>query len=266
MKPFREMTVSQIRSHLSGLKLEGTCRERVMEALVRDDRKSVRDLAEIYERKLWKARQEELRFERMLRYEKALRHKGIRIIAGIDEVGRGPLAGPVVSAAVVLPEAVVIPGLNDSKKVSEKHRKRLYGEIVSKATAVSVGMATPEEIDEWNILEAAKASMRRALQGLSVPVEHVLVDALTLGLEGTGETAVIKGDEKSVSIAAASIVAKVVRDNLMIEMEERFPGYAFIRNKGYGTAEHLEALRAIGPSPIHRRSFMRGILGGDDHQ
>ena len=266
MKPFRDMTVSQIRSQLSNLDPRGAQWASVMEALARDERKSVRDLAETYGRKMRKVRQEEHRFERMLQYERALRRRGVGIIAGIDEVGRGPLAGPVVSAAVVLPEEAVILGLNDSKKVGEKQRKRLYCEIMEKAMAVSVGMATPQEIDEVNILEAAKVSMRRALGGLSVPVEHVLVDALTLGVEGPGETAVIKGDEKSVSIAAASIVAKVVRDALMVEMEERFPGYSFFKNKGYGTPEHVQALKAKGPSPIHRAGFLKGILGGDDHQ
>jgi len=179
-------------------------------------------------------------------------------VAGMDEVGRGPLAGNVVVACVIMPEEPVIEWVDDSKKLSESRREKVYQEIMQHALYVGVGEATPAEIDEINILQATKEAMRRA--AANVPADVYLIDAVTnLGLPGT-EIPIIKGDATSYSIAAASIVAKVTRDRQMIELDKQYPAYGFVRNKGYGTAEHIAALKALGPCPEHRRSFIRNFL------
>ena len=176
------------------------------------------------------------------------------VIAGMDEVGRGPLAGNVVTACVVMPEDPPILWIDDSKKLSETRREKVFDEIMEHALYVGIGEVTPEEIDRINILEATRKAMREAAS--QVPAEVVLIDAVTkLGLNGR-EIPVIKGDASSYSIAAASIIAKVTRDRQMIEMDRIYPEYGFARNKGYGTKEHIEALKRIGPCPIHRRSFI----------
>lgn len=176
------------------------------------------------------------------------------VVAGIDEVGRGPLAGNVVTACVVMPSEPLLPWVDDSKKLSEKRRELVYEEIMNTALYVSVGQASPEEIDRMNILEANKMAMRDAAS--RVPAEVFLIDAVTgLGLNGQ-EISIIKGDATSYNIAAASIVAKVTRDRQMIELDKLYPEYGFARNKGYGTPEHIAALRKYGPCPEHRRSFI----------
>lgn len=176
------------------------------------------------------------------------------IVAGMDEVGRGPLAGNVVTACVVMPDEPVIPWIDDSKKLSEGRREKVYTEIMEHALYVGIGEVSPAEIDEINILEATRKAMREAAS--SVPAGIFLIDAVTgLGLNGR-EVPVIKGDASSYSIAAASIIAKVVRDRQMIELDALYPQYGFARNKGYGTKEHIEALRKYGPCPFHRRSFI----------
>ena len=176
------------------------------------------------------------------------------VIAGMDEVGRGPLAGNVVTACVVMPEDPPILWIDDSKKLSETRREKVFAEIMDHALYVGIGEVTPEEIDRINILEATKKAMREAAS--RIPAEVFLIDAVTgLGLNGK-EISVIKGDASSYSIAAASIIAKVTRDRQMIEMDRIYPEYGFARNKGYGTKEHIEALKRIGPCPIHRRSFI----------
>ena len=181
------------------------------------------------------------------------------VLAGIDEVGRGPLAGNVVCACVVMPPEPVLMWVDDSKKLSESRREKVYEEILQHAYFVGVGEATPEEIDQLNILEATKLAMRRA--AAQVPAEVFLVDAVTnLGLNGR-EVPIIKGDATSYCIAAASIVAKVTSDRQLIALDEVYPGYGFARNKGYGTAEHIAALRELGPCPAHRRSFIRNFVG-----
>ncbi len=181
----------------------------------------------------------------------------IGVVAGIDEVGRGPLAGNVVTACVVMPRDVVLPWVDDSKKLSESRREKVYQEILDCALYVGIGQATPEEIDEINILEATKKAMREA--AAQVPADIFLIDAVTgLGLNGQ-EVAIIKGDATSYAIAAASIVAKVTRDRQLIELDKQYPEYGFARNKGYGTAEHIAALKTIGPCPAHRRSFIRNF-------
>lgn len=179
------------------------------------------------------------------------------VVAGIDEVGRGPLAGNVVTACVVMPKEPVLPWIDDSKKLSESRREKVFQEIMDIALYVGIGQATPEEIDEINILQATKKAMREA--AAQVPADVFLIDAVTgLGLNGQ-EVPIIKGDATSYAIAAASIVAKVVRDRQLIELDKLYPEYGFVRNKGYGTPEHIAALKTIGPCPAHRRSFIRNF-------
>lgn len=179
------------------------------------------------------------------------------VVAGMDEVGRGPLAGDVVTACVVMPPEPLIPWVDDSKKLSEKRRELVYEEIIKTALYVGVGRVSPEDIDRMNILEATRAAMREA--AAQVPAEVFLIDAVTeLGLNGR-EIPIIKGDANSYNIAAASIVAKVTRDREMMELDKLYPEYGFARNKGYGTPEHIAALKTIGPCPIHRRSFIRNF-------
>ena len=189
----------------------------------------------------------------LMAFDGTYRAGGI-VVAGMDEVGRGPLAGNVVTACVVMPEEPAILWVDDSKKLSESRREKVYEEIMAQAVYIGIGEVTPEEIDRINILEATRKAMREA--AAKVPADVFLIDAVTnLGLQGR-EVPVIKGDASSYSIAAASIIAKVTRDRQMIEMDKLYPEYGFARNKGYGTKEHIEALKRIGPCPIHRRSFI----------
>lgn len=181
-------------------------------------------------------------------------------ICGIDEVGRGPLAGPVVACAVVLPKDVEILYINDSKKLSEKKREALYDEIMEKAVAVGIGMESPQVIDEINILQATYKAMRTAINNLSVKPDILLNDAVTIPEVDIRQVPIIKGDAKSISIAAASIVAKVTRDRLMVEYDAVYPGYGFASNKGYGSAAHIEALKKMGKTPIHRNSFIGNFV------
>ena len=200
-------------------------------------------------------------------YERDLRAAGKRCIAGVDEVGRGPLAGPVVAACVVLPEDFDVLGVDDSKKLSEKKREQLYDAILSEALAYGIGMQDNASIDEINILEATKEAMRcaileaeRALRAKTgCGIDHILIDALTLREIAIPQTGIIKGDSASLSIAAASILAKVTRDRMMVEYDSIYPGYAFAKNKGYGTKAHYEGLQAQGMTPIHRRSFLKNF-------
>lgn len=181
-------------------------------------------------------------------------------ICGIDEVGRGPLAGPVVAGAVILPKDHTILYLNDSKKLSEKKRELLYDEIMEHAVATGIGMVGPARIDEINILQATYEAMRMAIENLKRKPDVLLNDAVTIPEVEIPQVPIIKGDAKSISIAAASIIAKVTRDRLMKEYDQVIPGYDFAGNKGYGTKAHLEGLRRLGPSPIHRRTFIRNYI------
>lgn len=181
-------------------------------------------------------------------------------ICGIDEVGRGPLAGPVVAGAVILPKDNPILYLNDSKKLSEKKREMLYDEIMERAVAVGIGMVSPARIDEINILQATYEAMRLAIAELSVRPDILLNDAVTIPDVDIRQVPIIKGDAKSVSIAAASIVAKVTRDRLMVEYDRVIPGYDFASNKGYGTKAHIAGLKELGPSPIHRATFIKNFV------
>ena len=210
------------------------------------------------QRKLEKLQKERERLEAMRSFEH--QYEGYGAVCGIDEVGRGPLAGPVVAGAVILPKDCEILYLNDSKKLSEKKRELLYDEIMEKAVATGIGVISPARIDEINILQATYEAMRMAISNLKVQPSVLLNDAVTIPLVEIPQVPIIKGDAKSVSIAAASIIAKVTRDHMMVEYEEIYPGYSFASNKGYGSAQHIAALKELGPTPIHRRTFIKNIL------
>ena len=197
---------------------------------------------------------ENLRLEGMLAYEKELYAQGISLIAGVDEVGRGPLAGPVVAAAVILPKNCKIKGLNDSKKIPKKKHEEIFQAVKDNALAIGIGIMDNQVIDQVNIYEATKLAMKEAISQLDPQPEHLLIDAMKLDLP-ISQTSIIKGDANSLSIAAASIIAKVTRDKIMANYDQEFPGYDFSQNAGYGTAKHLEGLEKHGVSPIHRTSF-----------
>lgn len=195
-------------------------------------------------------------------FEKAAVNSGFSCICGVDEAGRGPLAGPVCAAAVILPEGAVIAGLDDSKKLTEKKREKLYDIIKKTAVAYSVAYGTLEEIETVNILEATYLAMNRAIEGLSVKPDFALIDGnrVPRGIKIPCET-IVKGDSKSMSVAAASVLAKVTRDRLMLEYDKKYPEYNFKKHKGYGTKEHTELIKQYGPCEIHRLSFLKNILG-----
>lgn len=223
-----------------------------------DERTGVIKLLESARKRVEAFEAEVLRTNAMKEYER--KYGKCRYICGIDEVGRGPLAGPVVAAAVVLPKDKDIYYLNDSKQLSEKKREQLYEEIMEKAVAVGIGFADEQCIDEINILQADYVAMRKALSELTVIPDILLNDAVIIPEVDIMQESIIKGDTKSVSIAAASIVAKVTRDRFMVEMDKKYPGYDFAGNKGYGSARHIQALKEIGPCDIHRRSFIRKFI------
>ena len=197
---------------------------------------------------------EVLRLEAMMEFER--KYSEYDYICGIDEVGRGPLAGPVVAAAVILPKDSYYQYLNDSKKVTEKRRNKLYDEITAEAVSYGIGLVSPDIIDDINILQATYVAMKKAIDALSIRPQMILVDAVHIPDIGIPQVGIVKGDAKSISIAAASIVAKVYRDRLMTEYDALYPEYKFAKNKGYGTKEHMQALHEIGMSPIHRKSFV----------
>lgn len=230
----------------------------LIESYRKDTRAGVRSLVERAAKQLAALEKEKQRTEVMKTYEKAYGH--CEFICGIDEVGRGPLAGPVVAGAVILPKDCDILYLNDSKQLSEKKREELYEVITQKAVAWGIGYASPERIDEINILQATYEAMREAVSKLEVSPDILLNDAVTIPEVEIRQVPIIKGDAKSISIAAASIVAKVTRDRLMIEYDAIFPEYGFASNKGYGAQTHMEALKAFGPTPIHRRSFIKNFI------
>jgi len=204
---------------------------------------------------------EKERLLRMTVYERECYKMGYKLVAGVDEVGRGPLAGPVVAAAVILEEGVLIPGVNDSKKLSEEKREYLCDEIKAKALCCSIGMVDEKAIDEVNILNATYLAMKKALEGLTYKPEYILLDAVTLKDIDIPQKGIIKGDSLSLSIAAASIIAKVYRDRLMTGYDEIYPNFSFGKHKGYGTSEHIECIKKYGLLPIHRRSFTRKFQG-----
>ena len=217
-----------------------------------------------------KAEREELLKEKLVsmqQYEKKLREQGATYIGGVDEVGRGPLAGPVTAACVILPENFSVLGVDDSKKLSEKRREELYDKILEQAVAYGIGWVDNLVIDRINILEATKLAMEAAvseaekmlLYKLGVKIDYLLIDAVSLEKTGIPQSSIIKGDSKSLSIAAASVIAKVSRDRRMAQYHSEYPGYGFERNKGYGTKEHYEGIRRLGLTPIHRKSFLKNL-------
>ncbi len=194
-------------------------------------------------------------------YELKAHENGYKIVCGIDEAGRGPLAGPVFAAAVVLPENYSHPVLNDSKKLSEKKRDAVYDDIIKDAVCYSVGIATEEEIDEINILNATFLAMKRAVDGLNVKPDFAYIDGNQYPKTGVKEETIVKGDGKCISVAAASIIAKVSRDRFMLEIDKQYPEYQFSKHKGYGTKLHYEMIEKYGVSKVHRRTFLKKILG-----
>lgn len=222
--------------------------------LEKDNRSGVLQAIAKRKREIQKRLDEDERLEEMLAYEKECYARGIELIAGVDEVGRGPLAGPVVAAAVILPKSCKIPGLNDSKKIPKSKHKEIYEAVLQNAIAIGIGIKDNQVIDQVNIYEATKLAMMEAIGQLDPQPQHLLIDAMKLDL-AIPQTSIIKGDAKSLSIAAASIVAKVTRDQMMEEFDREYPGYDFAQNAGYGTAKHLAGLDKLGVTPIHRRSF-----------
>ena len=248
----KQKSISQIREEFEAASAEKL--PSLYQEYQEDTRTGVRNMILKYRKKEEALEKEKERTEQMKGYEKQYESRGY--VCGIDEVGRGPLAGPVVAGAVILPKDCQILYLNDSKKLTAKKREELYDVIMKEAVAVGIGYASPARIDEINILQATYEAMREAISKLPIQPDVLLNDAVKIPGVNIYQVPIIKGDAKSVSIAAASIVAKVTRDRLMEEYDAHIPEYGFASNKGYGSAQHIEALKKYGPSPIHRRSFL----------
>ena len=251
-------TVKEIKTHLEECPLENL--EEVLLQYEKDERKGVQKLLESFRKKQDAHRKELERLETLLFYERTCYKKGYELVAGVDEVGRGPLAGPVVAAAVILPPNCKIEGINDSKKLSAKKREMLAEEIKEKAIAYGIGAVSPERIDEINILQATYEAMGQALDALEPKPQYILADAVTIPKIDIPQEGIVKGDAKSISIGAASIVAKVTRDHMMEEMAGVYPNYDFASNKGYGSQKHLAGIARWGICPIHRRTFVKNFL------
>lgn len=219
-----------------------------------DSRKGVQDLLKRWTRKQEQKRMENEKFFQMCAYERKYQREGYQLIAGIDEVGRGPLAGPVVAAAVILPKEFYLPGIDDSKKLTEQKREQYFTAISNNAIAIGIGKIENDEIDQLNIYEATKKAMLAAIVQLTPKPDFLLIDAVKLDTPSPSES-IIKGDSLSISIAAASIIAKVTRDRILKDYDNKYPNYGFAKNAGYGTKQHLEAIKRYGITPIHRKSF-----------
>lgn len=250
-------TISEIRRELSETRPEEW--QTFIEKYESDSRAGVAKLVESCRNQIKRVEKEAQRLENMLAYERKY-YANCEYICGIDEAGRGPLAGPVVAAAVILPKGLKIPYLNDSKQLSAKRREELFDIIMEKALAVGVGVASPERIDEINILQATYEAMRQAVAELKVKPQILLNDAVYIPGLDLPQEKIIKGDEKSLSIAAASVIAKVTRDRMMKAYHEIFPEYGFDKHKGYGSKEHIAMIQTLGPCPIHRRSFITHFI------
>ena len=244
-------TIKEIKEQLANIQ---RLDDPLLAELEQDSRSGVIQAIAKRKREIQKRIDEDERLEGMLAYEKVCYARGMELIAGVDEVGRGPLAGPVVAAAVILPKACKIPGLNDSKKIPKSKHKEIYEAVLQNAIAIGIGIKDNQVIDQVNIYEATKLAMMEAIGQLEPQPQHLLIDAMKLDLP-IPQTSIIKGDANSLSIAAASIVAKVTRDQMMEEFDREYPGYDFAQNAGYGTAKHLAGLDKLGVTPIHRRSF-----------
>ena len=232
--------------------------ESLLPEFAADERDGVRKLVAAGYKRIDAYKKECARTEEMWHYERMYPDR--EAIGGIDEVGRGPLAGPVVAACVILPKDCKLLYINDSKQLSEKKREELYDRILEEAVSVGVGVVSHTVIDEINILQATYRAMREAIAMMSVKPDQLLVDAVHIPQVSIPQRGIVKGDAKSISIAAASIVAKVTRDRMMAELDKEYPGYGFAGNKGYGSAEHIAAIRSMGPCPIHRRSFIHAFV------
>ena len=243
-------TVAEIKERLKN----GPVSQDVLDELKKDERKAVIAAVTSYEKKVAKEQEKQDAFFKRTEFERDLTAKGYLAIAGIDEVGRGPLAGPVVACAVILPHDFHEVEVNDSKQVSEKKRTELFQKIMYQAVSVGIGVMDQDVIDRVNIYQATRLAMNQAVENLSIPADYLLLDAMKLDL-AQPQVSLIKGDARSVSIAAASIVAKVTRDTMMADFAKIYPGYGFDHNAGYGTAEHLAGLAKFGVTPIHRRTF-----------
>ena len=244
-------TIKKIKEQLANIQ---RLDDPLLAELEQDSRSGVIQAIAKRKREIQKRIDEDERLEGMLAYEKECYARGMELIAGVDEVGRGPLAGPVVAAAVILPKACKIPGLNDSKKIPKYKHKEIYEAVLQNAIAIGIGIKDNHVIDQVNIYEATKLAMMEAIGRLEPQPQHLLIDAMKLDLP-IPQTSIIKGDANSLSIAAASIVAKVTRDQMMEKFDREYPGYDFAQNAGYGTAKHLAGLDKLGVTPIHRRSF-----------
>ncbi len=251
-----ECKISEIKEQLQAASVKEL--PAFIESYQNDTRASVKALVIRAKKQIEAYEGELLRTEKMKTYEK--KYRDYEFICGIDEVGRGPLAGPVVAGAVILPKDCDILYLNDSKQLSEKKREELYEVIMEKALATGLGFVSPERIDEINILQATYEAMRQAIQNLKIRPDLLLNDAVTIPNVDIRQVPIIKGDAKSISIAAASIIAKVTRDRLMVKYDEVFPGYGFAGNKGYGAKAHIEAIQKLGATPIHRKTFIKNFI------
>ncbi|MBS6986983.1 MAG: ribonuclease HII [Streptococcus parasanguinis] len=244
-------TIKEIKEQLANIQ---RLDDPLLAELEQDSRSGVIQAIAKQKREIQKRIDEDERLEGMLAYEKECYARGMELIAGVDEVGRGPLAGPVVAAAVILPKGCKISGLNDSKKIPKSKHKEIYEAVLQNAIAIGIGVKDNHVIDQVNIYEATKLAMMEAIGQLDPQPQHLLIDAMKLDLP-ISQTSIIKGDANSLSIAAASIVAKVTRDQMMEEFDREYPGYDFAQNAGYGTSNHLAGLEQLGVTPIHRRSF-----------
>lgn len=255
---FEKTTLLKIKEYIQLVPLERY--PQVIDVLKKDQRKTVQNLVHSLQKKFNDYQVELKRLERMKYYEKQISQSGYRFIAGMDEVGRGPLAGPVVSAVVILPEDCNILYVNDSKKISPRRREILYDKIKEVAIDVGIGIVDAQLIDKLNIYQATKKSMSIAVNNLKIKPDFLLIDAVKCDHISIPQQSIIKGDSKSISIAAASIIAKVTRDRIMDGYHKKFPQYAFDKNKGYGTEEHRKAIENFGISDLHRRSFLKNII------
>lgn len=254
---FSKMAFKEIEKYMDSLDNEGkfSC----IDILGQDSRKNVKKLSEKLKKQQEKSKSEIERLKTLWQLEGKCFNFGFELIAGLDEAGRGPLAGPVVASAVILPKYELIEGINDSKKLSEKKRDELYSKIQDIAIDIGVGIVDNTLIDDINIFNATKLAMKRAIDSMKIKPDFMLIDALEIADINIKQKSIIKGDSKSISIAAASIIAKVTRDNMVKKYDQEYPGYNFSGHKGYGTKEHYEAIKKYGITPIHRKSFLKNM-------
>ncbi len=257
MESINELSVKEIQSMISQLNIEDKIK--YIELLGKDARKSVQKIKNNIIKEKQKSDDEIDRINKLWDFEKNL-NKGEKYVAGIDEVGRGPLAGPVVTAAVILKKNDIFEGINDSKKVSRTNRERLFIDIMDRAISIGIGIVDEKVIDEINILEATKLAMKKSIKNLDIKPELLLIDALKLDDIDIKQFGIIKGDMKSISIAAASIIAKVTRDRIMYGYNKKYPEYGFLTNVGYGTKEHIDAIKKNGYTEIHRKTFIKNFI------